>query len=251
MKLPLCLAAIFFFHLCSAQEKISYLSEDGQTVNEKGAAILLQRLKINDTLWEFNFYDMWGPRSISMQFRDENGTMQNGRYITYLQGGYLDTLGYYSNGVREGKWEVHEKGVQQLSYTHGELIAKKEITHARWDSTSGNEQFVEIESEYPGGPSAWLRYLNQHFHYPKRAEKKEIQGQVMVDFLVDTKGHIDLSNIYLSCSVEYSLDQEAIKMIRESQFWVPAVAEGKQVSAYKRQPFIFKLEVSGAPPSRQ
>jgi len=142
MKSPLYLAAIFFFHLCSAQEKITYLSEDGRAVDEKEAAILQQTLKVNDTLWEFNFYDMYGPRSISLQCRDEKGTILNGRYIIYSQGGYFDTLGYYSNGVREGKWEV---GRQQLIYDHGKLIEKK-------DSTSEKKQLIDIESAFPGGP---------------------------------------------------------------------------------------------------
>jgi TonB family protein len=248
MKLPLCLAAIFFFHLCSAQEKITYLSEDGTIVNEKGAAILQQTLKVNDTLWEFNFYDMYGPRSISLQCRDEKGAILNGRYITYSQGGYYDTLGYYSNGAREGNWKA---GGQQLTYAHGELIEKKDLTQVRRDSTSGKEPLIEIEAAYPGGPSSWLRYLSQHLHYPKRAEKKEIQGTIVVDFLVENNGHIDPNNIYISRSAEYSLDQEAIRLIRESRLWVPAISEGKQARSHKRQPLIFKLSVQESPPSHR
>jgi len=45
-------------------------------------------------------------------------------------------------------------------------------------SDSANEK----ESEYPGGPSQWQRYLTKSFRYPERAQIKKIQGQVRVFF---------------------------------------------------------------------
>ena len=47
---------------------------------------------------------------------------------------------------------------------------------------------VEIESEYPGGQPAWLRYLNKNFRYPEDATNNEIQGTVIVQFIVDKEG---------------------------------------------------------------
>src|SRR5882757_9454065 len=44
---------------------------------------------------------------------------------------------------------------------------------------------VEIESEYPGGAAAWLRYLNKNFRYPDDAVNNEVQGTVIVQFIVD------------------------------------------------------------------
>jgi len=47
---------------------------------------------------------------------------------------------------------------------------------------------VEIESEYPGGAAAWLRYLKKNFAYPEEAITNEIQGVVVVQFIVDKEG---------------------------------------------------------------
>ena len=44
---------------------------------------------------------------------------------------------------------------------------------------------VEIESEFPGGAAAWLRYLNKNLRYPDDAVNNEIQGTVVVQFIVD------------------------------------------------------------------
>ena len=99
---------------------------------------------------------------------------------------------------------------------------------------------VEVESDYPGGYKAWVTYLNQHLHYPDEAVNKEIQGDVVVQFIVDTDGHIsDVRAI----SGPSALRAESIRVIRESGHWTPAIQDGRQVKSYKRQPIKYRLEV--------
>ncbi|HEY4208027.1 MAG TPA: TonB family protein [Puia sp.] len=100
---------------------------------------------------------------------------------------------------------------------------------------------VEIESEYPGGPAAWLRYLNKNFRYPDEAVNNEIQGTVVVQFIVDKEGMVsDVQAI--SGPTEGGLREEAIRVIKKSGKWTPAVQNGRQVKSYKKQPIVFKLE---------
>jgi protein TonB len=100
---------------------------------------------------------------------------------------------------------------------------------------------VEIESEYPGGPAAWLRYLNKNFRYPEAAMANEIQGVVMVQFIVDKEGNVsDVQAI--SGPAEGGLREEAMRVIRKSGRWIPAIQNGRQVKSYKKQPVVFKLE---------
>jgi protein TonB len=101
---------------------------------------------------------------------------------------------------------------------------------------------VEIESEYPGGPSAWLRYLNKNFRYPQEAIDNEIQGTVVVQFIVDKEGNVsDVEAV----SGPQELREEAIRVIKKSGKWTPAVQNGRQVKSYKKQPIVFKLETEG------
>src|SRR5258708_30803867 len=102
MKNFLYLAAMFLCQVSSAQEKLAYFNEDGKPVKEKQAVMLQQRLRINDTLWEFNTYRVNAPRLVSMQSRDEKGNTLNGRYIAYYRKGKYHTIGHYSNGIRDG-----------------------------------------------------------------------------------------------------------------------------------------------------
>jgi protein TonB len=100
---------------------------------------------------------------------------------------------------------------------------------------------VEIESEYPGGPAAWLRYLNKNFRYPDDAVNNEIQGTVVVQFIVDKEGNVsDVQAI--SGPDQGGLREEAVRVIKKSGKWTPAVQNGRQVKSYKKQPIVFKLE---------
>lgn len=98
---------------------------------------------------------------------------------------------------------------------------------------------VEIESEYPGGASAWQRYLNKSLRYPQEAIDNEIQGTVVVQFIVDKEGNVsDVEAI----SGPNELRDEAARVIKKSGKWTPAVQNGRQVKSYKKQPITFRLE---------
>jgi protein TonB len=76
--------------------------------------------------------------------------------------------------------------------------------------------------------------------YPDRAVNGNIQGRVQVLFIVDKEG--DVIDPYIWKSVEYSLDDETMRVIRESGQWEPVFQNGRHVKSYKLQPLNFKLE---------
>jgi TonB family protein len=97
---------------------------------------------------------------------------------------------------------------------------------------------VEFEPDYPGGQQGWISYLTSHLHYPDAAVKKNIQGTVVMQFIVNTDGKItDVKAI----SGPEALKAESIRTIRQSGTWVPAKQNGINVRAYKRQPITYKL----------
>jgi len=99
---------------------------------------------------------------------------------------------------------------------------------------------VEIESEYPGGAAAWLRYLNKNFRYPEDGLNNEVQGTVVVQFIVDKEGKV--SEVQAISGPETGgLREEAARVIRNSGDWIPAIQNGRKVKSYKKQPVVFKL----------
>ena len=106
-----------------------------------------------------------------------------------------------------------------------------------WDKTFTK---VEIESEYPGGTSAWQRYLNKSLRYPQDAIDNEVQGTVVVQFIVDKEGVVSDVEAISGAS---ELRDEAVRVIKKSGKWTPAVQNGRQVKSYKKQPITFRLEI--------
>jgi protein TonB len=100
---------------------------------------------------------------------------------------------------------------------------------------------VEIESDFPGGAAAWLRYLNKNLRYPDDAVNNEIQGTVVVQFIVDKEGNV--SDVQAIAGPDQGgLREEAVRVIKRSGKWTPAIQNGRQVKSYKKQPIVFKLE---------
>lgn len=105
-----------------------------------------------------------------------------------------------------------------------------------WDKTFTK---VEIESEYPGGRAAWIRYLLKTLTYPQVAQDNEIEGTVVVQFIVDKEGNV--SDV-VAISGPEELRAEAVRVIKRSGKWTPAIQNGRKVKSYKKQPIVFKLE---------
>lgn len=103
---------------------------------------------------------------------------------------------------------------------------------------------VEIEAEYPGGSTAYIKFLRDNLRYPKLAIEQEIEGTVIVQFVVDEYGRVE--NVE-AISGPLELQPEAIRVIKRSARWLPARQNGLNVKAYKKQPIIFKLEQEFSP----
>lgn len=139
---------------------------------------------------------------------------------------------------------VNQEGVKDLGIVappvedagKGVVEAPKKVEED-WDKTFTK---VEIESSYPGGAAAWTRYLLKTLRYPQEAQDNEVQGTVVVQFIVDKGGMV--SNVE-AISGPSELRDEAVRVIKKSGQWTPAVQNGRQVKSYKKQPIVFRLEI--------
>jgi periplasmic protein TonB len=139
---------------------------------------------------------------------------------------------------------VNQEGVKDEGITAPPVSdAGKGVVEAPKETEDYDKTFtkVEIESDFPGGPAAWLRFLNKNLRYPDEAINNEIQGTVVVQFIVDKEGMVsDVQAI--SGPEQGGLREEAMRVIKRSGKWNPAVQNGRQVKSYKKQPIVFKTE---------
>ncbi len=139
---------------------------------------------------------------------------------------------------------VNQEGIKDEGITAPPVSdAGKGVVEAPKDNEDYDRTFtkVEIESLYPGGPAAWLRYLNKNLRFPDEAVNNEISGTVVVQFIVDKEGNVsDVEAI--SGPENGGLREEAVRVIKKSGKWTPAVQNGRQVKSYKKQPIVFKMD---------
>jgi periplasmic protein TonB len=100
--------------------------------------------------------------------------------------------------------------------------------------------FVERMPEYPGGEDALILYLQKNVKYPKKAIKKEIEGTVNVEFIVNENGSISKAKVVKR--IGSGCDEEALRVIKAMPKWIPGTQGGKNVRVYYTVPIVFRLE---------
>ncbi len=93
--------------------------------------------------------------------------------------------------------------------------------------------------EFPGGPEALRRYVAFNIRYPREAAIGNIQGKVIVMFIVDEEGKV--TNVRIGKGVHYLLDEEAMRIVRNMPNFKPGIEEGKPVKVSYGIPINFSL----------
>jgi len=231
------------------EDKFYMLDENFKGATQQKAKYFIRVAKRNDTCWQFDTYNIYGPMISSEQYKDGNGSVLHGQSVYFNSKGTRDSIAHFHNGFADGSfYYFNDTGriYRQKDFKNGILTAAtdrikkdsmdEEIRKQKKDTA----RTVETESSFAGGDRGWVKYLEKNLVYPDRAQKILKQGSVVVQFIVDTVGHVyDLEIIK---SLEFSLDEETIRIINQSPAWTPAFQNGRKVKSYKKQPLTFKLQ---------
>ena len=101
-------------------------------------------------------------------------------------------------------------------------------------------EYLEEMPEFPGGQAAMMKWLSKNINYPPIAAENNIQGRVMVSFVVEPNGSI--SNVKIVRGVDPNLDKEAMRVVGKMPKWKPGMQTGKPVRARFTLPVQFRLQ---------
>lgn len=104
------------------------------------------------------------------------------------------------------------------------------------------EVFVSVEQNpvFPGGEEALLKYVADHLRYPPMAAENNIQGRVIVQFVVTKDGSI--GEVKVARSRDPDLDKEAVRVVKTLPKFVPGRMNGQPVNVWYTLPINFKLQ---------
>ncbi len=107
------------------------------------------------------------------------------------------------------------------------------------DDNPLNFRIVEQLPEYPGGMAALVQWLTRNIIYPQEARKHNIQGRVVVSFIINADGR--LSDIHLTKTAHFLLDREALRVAKLMPKWKPGIANNKPCRTLFAIPIEFKI----------
>lgn len=96
--------------------------------------------------------------------------------------------------------------------------------------------FAEQQPAFKGNVTAWL---SSHTVYPQVAQDNNIQGKVIVKFVVGRDGSVSQATV--ARGVDPALDREALRVVNSMPNWTPGMMNGTPVNVWFQLPITFKL----------
>lgn len=110
------------------------------------------------------------------------------------------------------------------------------------DADGLDEVFMIVQEQptYPGGMDAWRKHLLTTLKYPEKAKLQGIEGAVFVSFVVDKTG--SLRDMQVIRGIGAGCDEEALRVLLESEKWNPGKQRGREVNARMQMRIVFDLD---------
>ena len=129
--------------------------------------------------------------------------------------------------------------------TFSQQKEKVEIASLTENPTTSEDQlppFVMVEQmpQFSGGESAMMQYIGTNLKYPESAAKENIEGRVVLRFVVTKTG--DIKDVSVIRSLDSRCDEEAMRVVRAMPKWTPGKQGGKDVDVYYTLPVLYKLQ---------
>ena len=118
-----------------------------------------------------------------------------------------------------------------LPSIHKEKKSEDEIQKTKSESepdTIPNKVFTVVEKhpEFPGGPNALRKFLDENVKYPQQTKRKK--GNVFVSLIITDQGNVSNVEVVKGLGKEY--DKEAVRVVSSLPRWKPGLQSGIPVN---------------------
>ncbi len=119
---------------------------------------------------------------------------------------------------------------------------KDEIIVEEKKPVEENKVFTAVEQmpQFPGGEAELMKYIHKNLKYPPVAMENNIQGRVVVQFVVTKTGKI--GEVKVARGRDPDLDKEAVRVVKSLPDFIPGKMNGQAVSVWYTLPINFKLQ---------
>ncbi|TFF38448.1 M56 family metallopeptidase [Mucilaginibacter psychrotolerans] len=109
------------------------------------------------------------------------------------------------------------------------------------DTTKKGKVYLAVEQQprFPGDDKAFAAYLGKTIKYPQTARKNNVQGRVILTFVIEKDGAI--TDIKVLRGIGSGCDEEAVRALKQSPKWIAGKQKGKAVRVQFAVPIAFSL----------
>jgi len=186
----------------------------------------------------------YGPNYYIQTMRDTTGktTVRDGKGYGILYNDDFSSItasGEFKDGIRDGIW-TGELSLPHLVFT--EIYSKGKLISGESTESDGTiNQYTQdfLDPSPKGGREVFNEYLRKNLKYPVAAQIRQAQGTFPVEFIVRKDGSFE--DIHVAGTIDKSLAEEAISVVKKSAPWEPGRIKGKIVEVSYHQVVFFKL----------
>ncbi len=135
--------------------------------------------------------------------------------------------------VDEGDGDDDESGERDEVDADGEQLVVAIL--------NDREKLVVMEKmpEFPGGASAFMKWITENVKYPQSARDRKQEGRVVVSFIVDVEGNIN--DLKLEEASSATMGTMVLSVMRRMPKWEPGVQGGRVCATMVKVPINFEL----------
>jgi hypothetical protein len=220
-----------------AQELVKTLgyTKDGKSDARPKPFLKAYFIKYGDSTFEKLLYRNNGVCQVHETFADSGYTTLHGIFVSYTNIGWVNEMGYYTNGQRSGMWY---RRIGTFQYA---VEIQKEGTVTAIDTifinpTVKNQAYLRksdktriTDANFPGGPALYQKYLKDKLVQSKFF-REDSHFEALVAFFIQPSGLAGPAIAWQS--KRFETDMFARKIMYDMPAWTPARDEsiGKNVA---------------------
>ena len=177
--------------------------------------------------WGKSSYDSNG-RLLTDQIRESSGLISEGisDFSDYCTIAYISDL--------------------DALYISGNLFYREKENSSQYNSKETTAKYngeiyrsVEQMPTFPGGEKVLDDFMNTNIQYPASARKQNLEGRVVVQFVVEKDGSVGEVKVVRSANEDF--DREAVRVCKTIKGFLPGRQNGQPVRVWYTMPVNFKL----------
>ncbi|MFO7754416.1 MAG: TonB family protein [Bacteroidales bacterium] len=232
------------FSLDCENDEVIVISFVGySTIKIKAGDVTARPLMLEEKSYELDLKKVEAEKNAKVKIEVlENKSIEYADPVIVVEGKVVDNMDEIKNDDIESVTVIKDSSSELAKKYNADggliLIEMKKGT----EGINEEEIFIVVEdmAQFPGGLPALKAYIYENLKYPAKAMSEGIEGEVVVEFLVNTSGRIE--DIKVSGSTYEGFNDAAMDVFRNMPAWEPGKQRGMPVKVKLHVPVEFKLD---------